>query len=94
MSLLRAIAICSICVGASAWAQSSSVVQIPGLCVPPAPPLLDEGSLEILETTEGQELSRYMDEAQAYSLCLDATKQQLYAEVNNYLEQWRETHKD
>lgn len=94
MTLLRAIAIGSIWAGTSAWAQSAPVAQIPGLCVPPSPPLLDEVSLEILETTEGQELSRYMDEAQAYSLCLDATKQQLYAEVNDYLEQWRETHKD
>ena len=33
----------------------------------------------------GEELARFMNEAQAYSQCLDATKQQLNSEVDQYM---------
>jgi hypothetical protein len=73
----------------SAAAQAGRAQQVPGYCIPPDRPLLDAVSLQTLGLTLGEELTRYMSEAQSYSLCLDATKQQLYDEINQYLEQYR-----
>lgn len=85
-------ALLSIAVPGLAGGQSARIQQVPGFCIPPDRPLLDDGSLEVLGLTMGEELTRYMNEAQSYSLCLDHTKQQLYDEINQYLEQYRETH--
>lgn len=70
-------------------AQPASVQQVPGQCAYPARPLLDEASLHALGLTMGEELGRYMNDAQAYSQCLDATKQQLNVEISRYLEQYQ-----
>lgn len=67
---------------------------MPGHCIYPSRPLLDEASLHALGLTMGEELSRYMNDAQAYSQCLDATKQQLNTEITQYLEQYRKTKND
>lgn len=69
-------------------AQSAPVQQVPGYCAYPSRPLLDEASLHDLGLTMGEELARYMNDAQAYSRCLDATKQQLNEEISRYLEQY------
>lgn len=66
-------------------------VQMPGYCYPPDPPLVDEGSLQTLQTTRGQEYTRYFNEAQKYMFCLDETKQLFSREVQTYLEQYSET---
>lgn len=71
----------------SASSQTSS--QIPGLCLPPSPPLVDSESLAILQTTAGEEYSRYFSEAQGYMMCLDATKALFADEVNSYVERYR-----
>ena len=42
----------------------------------------------------GEELSRYMNDAQAYTQCLDATKQQLNEEISRYLEHYQQTNSD
>lgn len=73
-------------------AQSAPVQQVPGHCIYPSQPLLDEASLLALDLTMGEELARFMNEAQAYSQCLDATKQQLNSEVDQYMQQYREAH--
>lgn len=75
-------------------AQPAQVQQVPGQCIYPSRPLLDEASLRALGLTMGEELGRYMNEAQAYSQCLDATKRQLNDEISRYLEQYRETEND
>lgn len=62
---------------------------MPGQCIYPSRPLLDEASLQILGLTIGEELGRYMNAAQAYSHCLDITKQQLNTEIHHYLEEYR-----
>lgn len=71
-------------------AQPAPVQQVPGHCIYPSQPLLDEASLHALDLTMGEELARFMNEAQAYSQCLDATKQQLNSEVDQYMQQYRE----
>ena len=73
-------------------AQPAPVQQVPGNCIYPSQPLLDEASLHALDLTMGEELARFMNEAQAYSQCLDATKQQLNSEVDQYMQQYREAH--
>lgn len=84
-------ALCCAALPVRADEPTRRVAQVPGYCIPPDRPLLDEASLEILDLTMGEELTRYMNEAQSYSLCLDATKQQLYAEINGYIEQYQAT---
>jgi len=76
----------------SSHAQPAPVQQVPGHCIHPSRPLLDEASLHALDLTMGEELARFMNEAQAYSQCLDATKQQLNEEISQYLEQYYEAH--
>lgn len=72
------------------FAQSALTAQTPGLCIPPDRPLLDETSLQQLGLTTGEELARYMNEANAYIFCLEETRKQVSEEVKIYLEQWRE----
>ena len=72
-------------------AQSAPVQQVPGYCAYPSPPLLDEASLHALGVTMVEELARYMNDAQAYSQCLYATKQQLNEEISRYLEHYHGT---
>lgn len=84
-ALLPAIVVAMTCTCASS--QTSS--QIPGLCLPPSPPLVDSESLAILQTTAGEEYSRYFSEAQGYMMCLDATKALFADEVNSYVERYR-----
>lgn len=69
-------------------------VQMPGYCYPPGPPLVDEGSLQTLQITRGQEYTRYFNEAQKYMFCLDETKKLFSQEVQTYLEQYTETIQD
>lgn len=76
----------------SSPAQPAPVQQVSGHCIHPPRPLLDETSLHALDLTMGEELARFMNEAQAYSQCLDATKQQLDDEISWYLEQYQEAH--
>jgi len=76
----------------STHAQPAPVQQVPGHCIYPSQPLVDEASLHALDLTMGEELARFMNEAQAYSQCLDATKQQLNSEVDQYMQQYREAH--
>ena len=76
----------------STHAQPVPVQQVPGHCIYPSRPLLDEASLLALDLTMGEELARFMNEAQAYSQCLDATKQQLNSEVRQYVKQYEEAH--
>lgn len=71
------------------FGQPSTLHQVPGYCIPPERPLLDAASLQILDLTMGEELARYMNEAQAYGQCLDDTKRRLNNEVNQYLKQYR-----
>lgn len=75
-------------------AQPAPVQQVPGQCIYPPRPLLDEASLHALGLTMGEELSRYMNDAQAYTQCLDATKQQLNEEISRYLEHYQQTNSD
>lgn len=63
--------------------------QVPGQCIYPSRPLLDEASLQALGLSMAEELGRYMNDAQAYSQCLDITKQQLNTEIHRYLEEYR-----
>ena len=65
--------------------------QVPGQCIYPSRPLIDEASLQALGLTMGEELGRYMNDAQAYSQCVEATKQQLNKEINRYLKEYRGT---
>lgn len=65
--------------------------QVPGQCIYPSRPLIDEASLQALGLTMGEELGRYMNDAQAYSQCVEATKQQLNEEINRYLKEYRGT---
>lgn len=39
----------------------------------------------------GEELGRFMNDAQAYSQCLEATKQLLNEEINRFLDEYRRT---
>ena len=48
-------------------AQPAPVQQVLGQCIYPSRPLLDEASLHALGLTMGEELSRYMNDAQAYT---------------------------
>ncbi len=75
----------------SLGAQPAPVPQVPGQCIHPSRPLIDEASLQALGLTMGEELGRYMNDAQAYSQCLEATKQQLNTEIHRYLEEYRRT---
>lgn len=72
-------------------AQPAPVPQVPGQCIYPSRPLLDEASLQALGLTMGEELGRYMNDAQAYSRCVEATKQQLNIDIHRYLEEYRRT---
>lgn len=63
--------------------------QVPGQCIYPSRPLLDKASLQALGLTLGEELGRYMNDAQAYGECVEVTKQQLNEEISRYLEEYR-----
>lgn len=65
--------------------------QVPGQCIYPSRPLLDEASLQALGLTMGEELGRFMNDAQAYNQCLEATKQLLNEEINRFLDEYRRT---
>lgn len=65
-----------------------AVAQMPGFCFEPQDPLLDEGSLEILGMTRGEEFTRYMNEAQAYSYCLERTRDMFYEKLRGLLAEY------
>lgn len=65
-----------------------AVPQMPGFCFEPEDPLLDAGSLEILGMTRGEEFSRYMNEAQAYSYCLERTRELFYEKLRGLLAEY------
>lgn len=95
MIRLATILICLPCIALSQdrepFQAEGSIPQMPGNCYEPADPLLDEGSLEILGMTRGEEFNRYMNDAQAYSFCLERTREMFYDKLRGLIADYETT---